>query len=97
MVKFTIATSIIVTLAVPAAARLAAVDNDFKAQVQELVDTSPPTDCERGPGSTMFCSENEFCKLDKSSSCPSTEHRRFVGTCVPAGMIACATIWDPVW
>ncbi|KAL7504204.1 hypothetical protein ACHAXN_002470 [Cyclotella atomus] len=96
MVKFTIATSIIVTLAVPAAARLAAVDNDFKAQVQELVDTSPPTDCERGPGSTMFCSENEFCKLDKSSSCPSTEHRRFVGTCVPAGMIACATIWDPV-
>ena len=97
MVKFIITSSLIVSLALPTAARLAAVNSDFKAQVDELVGTAPPTDCERGPGSTMFCNEGEFCKLDKSSTCPSTEFRRFTGTCVASGTIACPAIFKPVW
>ena len=85
------------TLIFPSAARLAGGNTDFDSQVKELIRTSPPTDCERGPGATMLCNENEFCKLDKSSTCPSTEYRRFTGTCVPAGLIPCPAIWDPVW
>ena len=96
MVKFILTSSVIAVLTTPAAARLAAVHNEFNAQVEELVKTSPPAICERGPGSTMFCYEGEFCKLDKSSTCPSTEYRRFTGTCVASGTIACAAIWDPV-
>ncbi|KAL7480270.1 hypothetical protein ACHAW6_005961 [Cyclotella cf. meneghiniana] len=88
--------SVLVTLIFPSAARLAGGNTDFDSQVKELIRTSPPTDCERGPGATMLCNENEFCKLDKSSTCPSTEYRRFTGTCVPAGMIPCPAIWDPV-
>lgn len=53
--------------------------------------------CERGVTASKFCDEGEFCKLDNSSSCPSTEYRTFKGTCVPAGEgTACPYNWDPV-
>ena len=54
--------------------------------------------CERGVTASKFCDEDEFCKLDKSSSCPSTENRTFKGTCVAAGEgTACPYNYDPVW
>lgn len=53
--------------------------------------------CERGASASVFCDDDEFCKLDNSSSCPSTLNRTFKGTCVPAGEgIACPYNWAPV-
>ena len=97
MIKFITLSTVIASFNTPTDARLAVVKNDFQAQVTKMLQESPPTDCERGPGSTMFCDENEFCKLVKAHRCPSTKYRRFVGTCVPAGDIICPAIWDPVW
>jgi hypothetical protein len=100
MVKFIIASSLFATLAVPATARLTAVTNDFNAQVKDLLKTSPmPPDnsCERGLDANKPCAAGEFCQLNKyhASTCPSTENRLFVGTCIAIPQI-CATIWAPV-
>jgi hypothetical protein len=88
----------IIAIAAPTAARLSAVNNDFQAQVQELVETySTSKVCQRGPGSTKHCSSDEFCKLNKASTCPSTKNRRFKGTCVLVVDVGCAAVYDPVW